>query len=64
MIFEYSPIAFTLLTDKIGAGNAKIEHLLNENNIKNPGYFRFLMLLSFNKCSISALPTPIYQSVE
>ena len=28
---------------------------------KKPG---FLVLLSFNKCSISALTTPIYQSIE
>ena len=61
----------TLLT---GAINAEIERLLNESNIRNPGYFLcyflsinvqfILMLLSFNKCSISELTAPIYQSVE
>ena len=25
----------------IGAGNVEIEHLLKENNIRNPGYFVF-----------------------
>ena len=26
---------------RIGAVNAEIEHLLNESNIRNPGYFVF-----------------------
>ena len=36
---EFSPIAFTLLTDRQVQSIQK--HLFNESNIRNPGYFVF-----------------------
>ena len=40
---SFLSIPFTLLTDiySVGAVNAEIENLLNECNIRNPGYFVF-----------------------
>ena len=38
---NFPPLAFTLLTKKISAVHAEIEHLLNESSIRNPGYFVF-----------------------
>ena len=38
---EVSPIACTLMKNRLGAVHAEIEHLLKESNIRNPGYFVF-----------------------